>query len=173
MPNKAKIAQVEDLTTKLKATRSAALVQYQGLNALEISKLRDEIKAAGGILEVAKNTLISRAFAALGQNLPEELTGPTAIAFGQTDEIAPLKAFDKTTKDKEGMVFKYGFFEGKLLSPSELKQLLSLPSKSALLAQLLSGLQNPLLRLAYAGKYHQTRLALALKALADKKSAQA
>ncbi len=173
MPNLAKINQLEDLYKKLTVARSAALVQYQGLNADGITKLRNEIKQAGGVMEVAKNTILQRVFEKAGATIPETLSGPTAIAFSNTDELAPLKAFEKMAKEKEVLTFKYGFYEGKLLSSTELKSFLSLPSKSQLYAQLLAGLSNPLQRLVYAGKYQQTQLALTLKALADKKSATA
>ncbi len=173
MPSQAKIQKVEDLSQRLANSRSAALVQYQGLTAGEIGTLRAAIKSKGGIMEVTKNTLLLRAFEKAGTPLPEELTGPTAIAFSIDDEIAPLKELEKIGKEKEAIVFKYGYYEGKLLSTSELKQFLSLPSKSTLLSQLIGGLQNPLMRLVYAGKYQQTQLALVLKALSDKKSATA
>jgi len=173
MPNQTKIDQVSSLHTKLTLAKSAALVQYQGLNADGITKLRDDIREVGGTLEVVKNTILLRVFEKAGAALPEQLTGPTAIAFSNTDELAPLKAFEKMAKEKDILSFKYGFYEGKLLSAAELKSFLGLPSKSALLAQLLGGLQNPLQRLAYAGRYHQTQLALVIKALADKKQATA
>ncbi len=173
MPNQAKIQQVEDLAQKLSQAKSAALVQYQGLNAGEIEKLRDAIRTSGGVMEVVKNTILTRVFTKAGASLPEELTGPTAIAFSNQDEIASLKEFQKITKEKDGLKFKYGFFEGKLLSSNELQTLLSLPSRTALLAQLIADLQNPLQRLVAAGRYQQTQLALTLKALADKKSATA
>ncbi len=171
MPNQAKIAQVEDLAKRLGEAKSAALVQYQGLNAAGISSLRDEIRTSGGVMEVAKNSIIERAFEKAGAPLPEELTGPTAITFSNSDELASLKAFEKVESIKDAVVsFKYGYFEGKLLAQEELKKFLSLPSKSQLYAQLLGGLQNPLQRLMYAAKYQQTQFALVIKALADKKA---
>lgn len=173
MPNQAKIQQVEDLVQKLSQAKSAALVQYQGLNAGQIEKLRDAIRTSGGVMEVVKNTILARVFDKAGTTLPEELTGPTAIAFSNQDEIAPLKEFQKMAKEKDKLSFKYGFFEGKLLSSAELQALLSLPSRTALLAQLIANLQNPLQRFVVAGKYQQSQLALTLKALVDKKSTTA
>jgi large subunit ribosomal protein L10 len=168
MPNQAKIDQVADITSKLESAKSCALIQYQGLNAADVSALRDNVRAAGGKIEVVKNSLIARAFANIGITLPETLTGPTAITFCNEDEVNPLKEIDKVNKDHDFITFKYGVYDKKLLGFDELKQFISLPSKSALMAQLLGGLVNPLQRLAYGLKYNQTQLALALKAVADK-----
>ena len=169
MPAIKKIEQVEQVAKKIAEAKSAALIQYQGLNAADIAQLRSDIKKNGGSLEVVKNSLITRALEKMGIKLPETLTGPTGIAYCNEDEIAPLKEIDKVNKAKEVTSFKYGIYDKKLLSLDELKTFLSLPSKSALISQLLGGLVNPLQRLAYAFRYNQTQLALTLKAVTDKK----
>lgn len=169
MPNQTKIDKVAEITKKLTEAKSAALVQYQGLTALQVSDLRDKVKVAGGVMEVNKNSLIIRALENLGIQLPEELTGPTAIAYGVTDEVGAFKEIDKVNEDKKLTSFKYGIFDKKLLSLDEFKKFLKLPSKSHLMAQLLSGLTNPLQRLVYAMRYNQTQLAMVLKAVAEKK----
>ena len=168
MPNQAKVDQVADITSKFEQAKSCALIQYQGLNAADISALRDNVRANGGRIEVVKNSLITRALKNLGITLPETLTGPTAITFCNEDEVNPLKEIDKVNKTQDFITFKYGIFDKKLLGLDELKQFIALPSKSTLIAQLLGGLVNPLQRLAYSMRYNQTQLALALKAVADK-----
>ena len=170
MKNKTiKIDKVEAIAKRLNDSKSAALLQYQGLSAGDISTLRDKVKATGGQIEVIKNSLISRALEKIGIKLPEVLTGPTAITFCDTDEIAPLKEIELINKSKEKTEFKYGIYGGKLLLIDELKKFLSLPSKSALISQLLGGLINPLQRLSYAMRFNQTRLVLVLKAISEKK----
>jgi len=168
MPNAQKIARVEEVAQDLSQAKSAALIQYQGLSADDIARLRDQVKQTGGRLEVVKNSLISRALEKIGISLPQPLTGPTAIAYCQTDEIAPLKEIDKVNKDKEKTSFKYGVYNRQLLALDQLKQFLSLPSKTTLLAQFVGGLANPLIRLVYSLRYNQTRLVLALKAISQK-----
>ncbi len=169
MANKQKIDQVEDVVVKLTNAKSAALVQYQGLTADDISSLRSKIKEQGGSMEVVKNSLIFRALLKMGINLPQELRGPTAITYCNSDEIAPLKEIDAVNQSKEKTEFKYGIYNQKLLSVEELKKLLTLPSKSQIIAQFIGGLKNPLLRLVSAMRYNQTNLVLTLKAIADKK----
>lgn len=168
MPNSKKISQVDDLAAKLTSAKSAALLQYQGLSAGDFASLRAEIKNQGGVMEVAKNSLIFRALQKIGIELPEILTGPTSITFCNDDEVAPLKVIDAVNKDKKLTEFKFGIYEKKLLSLDELKKFLSLPSKSALIAQFIGGLSNPLQRLAYALRFNQTQLVYTLKAISEK-----
>ena len=163
-----KIEQVNDVVKKLNDAKSVALFQYQGLNASDTSQLRADVKQVGGSIEVVKNSLITRALAKVGIKLPENLTGPTGVAYCNDDEVAPLKEIEKVNKAKEVTSFKYGIFDKKLLSLDELKTFLSLPSKSALIAQFVGGLSNPLHRLAYALCFNQTQLVLTLKALSEK-----
>jgi large subunit ribosomal protein L10 len=163
-----KINQVEDVAKKISEAKSAALIQYQGLNAADTTDLRANIKNAGGSIEVIKNSLLTRALEKLGIKLPEELTGPTAVTYCNEDEIAPLKEIDKVNKAKEKTTFKYGIFNQKLLSLDELKTFLTLPSKNTLITQFIGGLKNPLQRLAYALRFNQTQLVLTLKAISEK-----
>ena len=172
MPKIQKIEKVDQVVAKLSESKSAALIQYQGLSAGDISNLRANIKKAGGSMEVIKNSLISRALNKIGLSLPETLTGPTAIAYCDTDEIAPLKEIDVVNKNKEKTFFKYGIYNNKLLSLEELKKFISLPSKSALVAQFIGGLKNPLQRLIYAMRFNQQQLVLTLKALSGKKATE-
>lgn len=168
MSNQQKIDVVSKVAQQITDAKSAALIQYQGLDADGITTLRDQVKSQGGLIEVTKNSLIFRALLKLGITLPQELTGPTAVVYCNSDEIAPLKAVDAVNKSKEKTSFKYGIYDGKLLSLDELKKFLSLPSKSALIAQFIGGLKNPMQRMVYAMRYNQTQLVLTLKAISEK-----
>jgi len=168
MPATKKIEQVDQVAQKLDQAKSVALLQYQGLNADDITKLRAQVKANGGQIEVIKNSLIVRALEKIGIKLPETLTGPTAVTYCNDDEIAPLKEIDKVNQDKELTSFKYGIYDKKLLSLDELTRFLKLPSKTTLISQFVGGLANPLQRLSTALRFNQSQLVLTLKALSEK-----
>jgi len=170
MVNQTKVYEVENIKASLKEAKSAALVDYQGLTAEQVREMRQAIKEKGGFMLVAKNTLISIALENLGIKLDSPLTGPTALVLSQEDEIAPLKVVDETKRQFEKPEFKAGIFEGKLISLPELEQLIKLPGRETLLAQFVNGLTNPLQRFALAGRYHQTKLVLTLKALSEKEN---
>jgi large subunit ribosomal protein L10 len=172
MPKLQKIAKVDEVVKRLSEAKSTAFIQYQGLTAGDISTLRAKVKSLGGFIEVIKNTLITRALGKMGLDLPETLTGPTAVVYCDADEVAPLKEIDTINTAKEKTSFKFGIYNQKLLSFDELKKFLSLPSKSALIAQFIGGLKNPLQRMVYAMRFNQQQLVLTLKALADKKATE-
>jgi len=167
-----KIEKVDEVVKRLSEAKSVAFIQYQGLTAGDVSNLRANVKNTGGAIEVVKNTLITRALKKMGLKSPEILTGPTAIAYCNADEIAPLKEIETINKSKEKTSFKFGIYDKKILSMEELKKFLSLPSKSALIAQFIGGLKNPLERLVYAMRFNQQQLVLTLKALGDKKATE-
>jgi len=169
MVKQSKIYEVENLKALMEGSKSAALVDYQGLTAEQVRALRAKIKELGGSMLVAKNTLLMLALKALGIELPEILTGPTALVVSNEDEIAPLKQIAETKKQFEKPEFKLGLLDGKLLSLTELEEFVSLPGKEALLARFVGGLNNPLSRLAYALNYNQQKLVLTLKELQKSK----
>ncbi len=168
MVQQAKIFAVEDIKSKIASAKTVALIDYQGLTAPQLNELRDKIRQVGGSLEVFKNTLIIRALAGLSIELPELLTGPTAVVFSNEDEVSGLKKVEEARKQFEKPEFKYGVYQNKLLGPEEVLKFVALPAREVLLAQFVGGLANPLARLIASLKYNQTRLLLVLKAAAAK-----
>jgi len=168
MVSQAKVFALEDLIEKIKTAKSAALIDYQGLTANQITDLRRKVKEAGGKIQVFKNTLITRALAQLGIELDQPLQGPTALVFANEDETAPLKIIDQSVKEIEKPEFKLGIFNQRLLSLEELKRLVGLPSKEALIAQFAGGLANPLSRLINSLNFNQRKLVLVLNQIAEK-----
>ena len=59
MANPRNIAAVEELRSLLKDSGTFFLVDYQGLSAEDLNALRSKVRAEGGRILVAKNTLIS------------------------------------------------------------------------------------------------------------------
>ena len=84
----------------------------------------------------------------------------TAIAICKDDQIAAARVLGKYAKAHDNYVIKAGCIDGKLTSAEEIKVLSELPSKEILIATVLGTLNAPI-----------TGLAVALKAIADKKEA--
>lgn len=169
MVNQTKYYEVENIKAFLQEAKATALIDYQGLSAEQVRELRQEIRAGGGRMMVAKNTLITLALKQMKIKLPKPLTGPTALVIAVDEETAPLQVIAKTKKEFEKPEFKLGIYQEKILSSAELEKLAALPPKEVLLTQLAFGLANPLQRLAFALQYNQNKLLLALKAVAGKK----
>ena len=144
-----KAEQVEVLTEKLKRAKVAVLTDYRGLKVSQIQELRGKLRGADVEYRVVKNTLARRASEAAGfPALKEELKGPVAIAFGYDDlSIASklINEFVRATRLKVDIVG--GLVEGRVFSPEQVKQLADLPSREALIAQLMGTLQSPVAQL--------------------------
>src|SRR5699024_3969016 len=85
-------------------------------------------------------------------DLADELVGPTAIAFGKDDVVAPAKILNNFAKEHDALEVKAGVIEGKVATLEEIKELSTLPDYDGLVSMLLSVLQAPIRNLAYATK---------------------
>lgn len=173
MSKQSKVYEVENLTESLKSAKSAALIDYQGLNAGQNTELRQNIKDAGGSMQVAKNTLLTRALENIGIKLDEELAGPTALVLANENQISPLKAIDEMAEELEKPKFKFGILENEFLPLEKLQKLVNLPDKHTLLSVLANGLNSPLVKLVNALEFNQRKLILTLKQIAKEKGGDA
>ncbi len=144
-----KVEQIELLTEKLKKAKVAVLTDYRGLTVSQMQELRGKLRMGDVEYRVIKNTLARRAAEAAGHPaLQAEIKGPVAIAFGYSDIGAPAKLiteFVRATRLKLDVVG--GLVEGRVFSPDQIKQLADLPSREALIAQLMGTLQSPVAHL--------------------------
>lgn len=148
-----KSAQVEEIAAKLSESKTTIIADYRGLKVSEITELRKKLRDAEIDFRVLKNTLTRRATAQSGTSaLDEFLKGPTAVAFGVKDVIAPAKILNDFALRHKALEIKGGMVEGKVISAEGVKELASLPSRDGLLSMLLSVLQAPMRNFAYATK---------------------
>ena len=146
---KAKSALVEEIAAKLKGAQSAVVVEYRGLSVAEMTELRNNLRAEDVELKVYKNSLVRRATEATDyEGLNAQLTGPNAIAFGNSDAVAPARVIAKFAKDHEALVIKAAVVEGKLLTVDEVKEISKLPNREGMYSMLLGMLQAPVSKFA-------------------------
>ena len=146
---KAKSALVEEIAAKLKGAQSAVVVEYRGLSVAEMTELRNNLRAEDVELKVYKNSLVQRATVATEyEGLNAELTGPNAIALGNSDAVAPAREIAKFAKDHEALVIKAAVVEGKLLTVDEVKEISKLPNREGMYSMLLGMLQAPVSKFA-------------------------
>lgn len=159
-----KKAKVEKLTELLKNSVSGVIVDYKGITVEEDTKLRKELREAGVIYSVEKNSMLRFAFKNVGlDGLENVLEGTTAIAVSNNDQTAPariLGKFAESAKDKFNL--KAGYIGEEIYDEKGVTALSKIPSRDILLAQLVGSLQGPI-----------QKLAATLKALADKKAEEA
>ncbi len=167
MANQAKVQAVAELAERIKRAQSIVLVDYQGINVKDETKLRKSLRESGGEYLVAKNRLFKIALKEAGveDSFDDILEGTTAFAFGYDDVVAPAKVMNEVSKaNAKAKIFniKGGYLTGKRVSEAEVVALASLPSREQLLSMVLNGMLGPVRKLAYG-----------LVAVADKKEAAA
>ena len=138
MNRQEKEAVVIELRDKLERSKAAILTDYRGLKVMEITELRHKLKEEGVEYRVVKNSLIRLAIKDTeASSLGQYLTGPNAVAFSYDDEITPAKLLLEYAKENQKLEVKAGVVAGRLLLQQEMKELVQLPSKEELQAQLL------------------------------------
>lgn len=154
MPNiETKQQVVSEISEKFNQSESAVLVDYRGLSVAEVTALRKELRDNNIDYKVYKNTLARRAIEGSElEGLSEKLVGPTAIAFGTEDVVAPARILNNFAKKHEALELKAGVIQGKVATLDEIKELSTLPDYDGLVSMLLSVLQAPIRNLAYATK---------------------
>ncbi len=105
------------------------------------------------------------------EGLLDVLTGPTGIAFCDSDPVAAAKLFNNFAKDHTALEIKAGVVEGKVLDVEGVKELATLPSREVLIAKALGGLNAPIAGFANVLNANLKGLAVALGAIAEQKAA--
>lgn len=123
------------------------LTDYRGITAPDITVLRRKLDESGIKFRVVKNTLARIAAERAGRSsLVDAFKGPIAIAFGRgnvTDSAKALFEYIRTSKSTLNVIG--GFIGNRRLSAEDLKSLATLPPREVLVAQIIGGLQGPIL----------------------------
>lgn len=140
-----KVVKVGEIAEMFKSAYSVVLINYRGLTVEEVTGLRKQFRDAGVNYVVLKNTLIKRATDSLGiEGLDPFLTGPTAVAFGAQDPVAPAKVIVEFIKKAKKAEVKCGLMDGKLIDTAAVTALAELPPKEVLIARMMGSLNSPI-----------------------------
>lgn len=167
-----KDAKIQKIKENIEKAQVAILTDYKGLSVEEITKLRRSIQKDGGDYMVTKNTLTKIAVQGTSfEALTEALKGPSAIAFGFEDPVAPAKALAKFIKEAKKGEIVAAVLDGKLLSAQEAKALANLPSKQEIYAKMLGCINSPASGIANSVNAVMSALTRAMAAVRDQKQA--
>ena len=140
---------VEAIADEVKDAASVVLVDYRGLTVAQDTELRKQLRDAGIIYKVYKNTMMKRAFEGTDYAaLEEHLAGPSAIAISKEDATAPARILCKFAKNAKALELKAGVIEGTVYDVAGLTELSMIPSREELLSKLLGSLQSPIANFA-------------------------
>lgn len=140
---------IEEIKGYVAEAKSVFLVDYRGLTVEQDTELRKQLREAGVVYKVYKNTMLRFAFEGTDfAQLDKHLEGPTAIAFGIEDETAPARILSDFAKKAPALEFKGGVVEGNYFDEAGVKVIATIPSKEVLISKLLGSLQSPIANFA-------------------------
>lgn len=146
----AKKSVVAEIKDKFDRAQTVVLVDYRGLNVAEDTELRNQLRKAGVEYAVLKNTMIKLAIADKGlDEMVAHLEGPTAVAFGYEDMIAPAKIISDFNKKSKKLTVKCGVCDGAFLNADGVEALASLPSKETLIAKIMGSMMSSVSKFVY------------------------
>ncbi len=165
---KVRAAWVRDLNNSLSKVENVVVVKLEKVPTRDLNRLRQSLN---GSLYMVKNSLCRIAFREKGwADLEKSLEGTCAVSPIEGDVAAAAKLLVQFAKDHEGFVLQGGMLTGQAMDAKELKSLAALPSRQVLLSQLAGILQSPLRSLAFVANAPIRGLAIALSAVAKKKT---
>ncbi|HRN18140.1 MAG: 50S ribosomal protein L10 [Truepera sp.] len=171
MANPRNEAAVSMLREQLGDAKTFFLVDYQGLSAGDLGRLRAAVREAGGRILVAKNTLINVVLKEQGiEGFEATLQGPTALVLVGDEVVAPAKAITEFAKahPRDLPRSKGGRLEGSVLGEDALVRIAKLPSKQQIQSQLVGVLAAPLQQLVGLLEGPQRNLVTVMNNYADK-----
>jgi len=129
-------------------TGVVVVAHYAGLTVAQMTKLRSEMRSAGGKVKVAKNRLVKLALEGTdAKGIADLLKGPTCLAFS-ADPIAAPKIAVKFAKANEKFVILGGAMGATVLDAKGVNSLADLPSLDELRGRLIGLLQAPASKIA-------------------------
>ena len=140
---------VQAIASEIEGAQSVVLVDYRGLTVAQDTELRKQLREAGVVYKVYKNTMMKRAFEGTEfEGLEGCLEGPSAIAISKDDATAPARIICNFAKDAPALELKGGVVEGTVYDIAGLTELSKIPSREVLLSRLLGSMQSPIANFA-------------------------
>ena len=140
---------VAAIAEDVKDAQSVVIVDYRGLTVAQDTELRKQLREAGIIYKVCKNTMMKRAFEGTEfEGLAQYLEGPSAMAVSKDDATAPARILCNFAKTADKLEVKAGVVEGKVYDENGVKALSAIPSREELLSKLLGSIQSPIANFA-------------------------
>ena len=144
LPTQDKIDSVAELKERIQGSSVVVMTKYVGINAGQVSDLRKQLRDNKVRLKVYKNTLATRVLDELGYSAAAKfMDGPTAWAFSD-DPVAPSKILKEFSKDVKNVEMVGGILDGVVITKAQLDALANLPSRHALLGQVVGTIAAPL-----------------------------
>ena len=152
-------------------TGVVVVAHYAGLTVAQMTRLRSDMRSAGGQVKVAKNRLVKLALEGTdAKGIADLLKGPTCLAYS-ADPIAAPKAAVKFAKANEKFVILGGAMGTTVLDAKGVNSLADLPSLDEIRGKLIGLLQAPASKIARTLNEPGAQLARVFGAYGNKEAA--
>lgn len=151
-----KTLELESLSSNFEKSVVAVCADYRGMTVAQMTKLRSDLRKAGSVGRVVKNTLarlsVERTATEKKQGEKERfiqtLEGPSFVVFSFEDPIAPTKVLAEFAKKNEKFRVKGCWLDGAFVDPAGVTELSKMPGRLETLSMLLGLISAPATRLA-------------------------
>jgi large subunit ribosomal protein L10 len=152
-------------------TGVVVVAHYAGLTVAQMTRLRSDLRSAGGQVKVAKNRLVKLALEGTdAKGIADLLKGPTCLAYS-ADPVAAPKVAVKFAKANEKFVILGGSMGATVLDAKGVNSLADLPSLDELRGKLIGLVQAPASKIARTLNEPGAQLARVFGAYGNKEAA--
>ena len=140
---------VEEIKANLEGAATAVVVDYRGLTVEQDTQLRKNLREAGVVYKVYKNTMVN--FAIEGtefEGLKGCLEGPTGLAICKEDATAAARVLADFAKNAPALELKGGVVEGTFYDAEGIQVIAKIPSRETLISKFLGSIQSPIANFA-------------------------
>jgi len=140
---------ITGLLERVNASPYLIVIDYTGLKVKQFTELRNRLFAVGASCIVAKNSYMRKALTEAGlPDIGNELVGQTAFVTGESEVFAAAKAIKNFEKEFKKPEMRIGILGNAVLDTAKLKAIADIPSREAVLSQLLGTINEPASRIA-------------------------
>jgi large subunit ribosomal protein L10 len=165
-----KKAIVAEVALIAKEATSVIAAEYNGLTVAQLTALRKSAREAGVYMRVVRNTLANRAFEGTSfACMQSALVGPLVLAFSKEEPSAGARLIKDFAKTYDKLKVKALSIDGKLLPPSDLAALASLPTRNEAISQLMSVMLAPITKFVQTLAAPHTKLVRTVAAISNQK----
>lgn len=140
---------INGLLERVNASPYLIVIDYTGLTVQQFTELRNRLDTGGARCTVAKNSYMRKALGEAG--LPDigvDLVGQMAYVMGDSEVFAAAKILKNFEKEFKKPEMKVGILGNAVLDAAKLKAIAEIPSREAVLSQLLATILEPASRIA-------------------------
>jgi large subunit ribosomal protein L10 len=140
---------INGLLDRVNASPYLIVIDYTGLTVQQFTELRNRLGAGGANCTVAKNSYMRKALAEAGMpDIGADLTGQMAYIMGDAEVFSAAKVIKNFEKEFKKPEMKVGILGNAILDADALKSIADIPSREAVLSQLLATILEPATRIA-------------------------